>query len=232
MRDLEVSIEQLGAAFASFGRDARSRLWWLLRFIERDLSSRDAADQAALEAMIFTFSARLAGPPESGGVARMGALEARTLSPSAIRGAHRRVGDAQRTVREMLRSFATGDRCSFTLEVVGWERLPDGRVLPRIGGDWWSRFLGAVSMLLIEAGGELRVCANEDCQRLFVRSKRQEYCDARCSQRRRTRRFRAANPERVQELRHQSHARRQRRAPGRQNVKVERRAPRHRKPHS
>jgi hypothetical protein len=224
MRDREVSIEQLGAAFVSFGRDARSRLSWLLGFVERDVSSREAADQAALEAMIFTFAARLAGPPGSREVARMGALEAETLSPSAIRAVHRRVGDAQRTAREVLTSFATGGGCRFTLEVVGWDRLADGRVLPRIGGDWWARFLGAVSMLLVEAGEEVRVCANEDCQRLFVRSKRQEYCDARCSQRRRTQRFRAANPERVRELRHQSHARRQRRAPGRQNVKVERRA--------
>ena len=99
MRDREVSLEQLWAAFTNFGRDAKSRLWWLLRFIERDLTSREAADQAALEAMIFTFSARLAEPPGSGVVGRMGALEGETLNPSAIRGAHRRVGDAQRTVR-------------------------------------------------------------------------------------------------------------------------------------
>src|SRR5262245_5898259 len=232
MRDREVSIEQLGAAFASFGRDARSRFSWLLRFVERDVSSREAADQAALEAMIFTFAARAAGSPRSGEVARMGALDAGTLSASAIRAARLRVGDAQRAAREVLRSFATGGRCHFTLEIVGWDRLPDGRVLPRIGGEWWARFLGAVSMLLVEAGGELRVCANEDCQRLFVRSDRKEYCEGPCLQRRRTRRFRAANPERVRELRHQSHARRQRRAPGRQNVKVERRAPGHRKARS
>src|SRR5262249_61996541 len=51
----------------------------------------------------------------SGNGGRRGAPE-RLLSGPSVR---RRVGDAQRTAREVLTSFATGDGCHFTLEVVG-----------------------------------------------------------------------------------------------------------------
>ena len=227
MRDKDVPIELLAAAGRTFGRDTASRLWWLLSFAERDLSSPRAADQASMETLVFTFAARLAGPVAQAG-ARMGKLDAETLDPGAIREARLKMGDAQRAVRDVLRSLATGAQCRLSFEVVGWERLPDRRLLPVVGGDWRSRFLGAVAMLLVEAGPDLAVCAREGCERLFLRSRRQAYCSAQCSQRQRTQRFRAAHPEEVRENRHQSYARRRRREPGKQKVKVGRLARRSR----
>jgi hypothetical protein len=225
MRDRDMRLEQLLVAFGAFGHDTAARLRFLQRFVEWDLTSQAAAKQAVLEALIFTFAARVAGPSDRAG-AVMAELDAAVRNPSAFRKAISTVIEAQRAVRELLGSLKTGAVCHCSLEIVGWERLSDGRVLPRVGGDWWHRFYGAVCMFLIEAGADLRVCASPACCRLFLRSKRQEYCERRCSQRERTQRFRARRPERVRDLRHQSYERRQRRAPGKRKVKVRRMAPR------
>jgi hypothetical protein len=219
MRGKDVALELLAAAGRTFGRDVGARLRWLLNFAERDIRSPGAADRASMEIFAFTFAARLAGPVAQAG-AGMGMLDPETLSTRAIREARLKAREAQQAARDVLRSLATGVRCRLVFEVVGWERLPDRRLLPVVGGDWRSRFLGAVAMLLVEAGPDLAVCAREGCERLFLRSRRQAYCTARCSQRQRTQRFRAAHPQEVRETRHQSYARRRRREPGKQNVKV------------
>jgi hypothetical protein len=227
VRDQDVPLGEVLAAVAAFGHDAAARLRFLQRFVEWDLNSQDAMKQAVLEVLVFTFAARVAGPAGRAG-SRMAELDAAVGDPKAFREVWSTVVEAQRTVGQLLASFKTGGACRCPLEIVGWERLSDGRVLPLVGGDWWHRFYGAVCMFLVEAGPDLRVCANATCQRLFLRAKRQEYCERRCSQRERTQRFRAKRPGRVSDLRHQSYERRQRRAPGKRNVKVRRLAPRRR----
>jgi hypothetical protein len=151
----------------------------------------------------------------------MARLSEETLDPRSFREAVANVERAQRTVREALAAFASEGRCTLRFQIVGWERLPDGRVVPLVGGDWWSRFYGAVFMLVVELGPDLRVCENPTCRKLFLRSKRQTYCSSPCSQRERTQRFRQKHPQRVSDLRHTSHVRRQQKRLG-PHVKVRR----------
>jgi hypothetical protein len=234
MRDREipaVRIAEVLAEVASFGRDTKARLRWLLNFVEQDLSPPGAAERAALATAIFIFSARVASPNVHAG-AGMSKLDAGMFDTFPLRKTRPGVSDLQRAAREVLRSLATGVECRCQFEIVGWERLPDRRLLPVVGGDWRSRFLGAVAMLLVEAGPDLAVCAMEGCNRLFLRSRRQAYCSARCSQRQRTQRFRAAHPEEVRETRHQAYARHRRREPGKQKVKIGRLASRSRRARS
>ncbi len=206
-------LEGLMVALAQFGLDADARLNWLVGFVDRDLKDREAAEAATHEAMLFVFSARMAkvGPRAP---ARIGGLDDDVRDPRQVREAVASVERAQREVRQALKAFAVDGRCTLPFKVVGWERVPDGRVLPLVGGDWWSRFYGAIFALVSELGRTLGVCANAKCQRLFARSKRQAYCGPRCSQRERTLRFREMHPDRVSDQRHATYVRAQRKRLG------------------
>ena len=193
---MEPGLQELAVAFSRFGADAKARLGWLSDFVERDLTTKEAAVEASFEALVFAFAARMGGVGPRA-PARMEQLSGNALDPRLIRQAPSTVARAQRAVRQALTAFASEGRCALPFKIVGWERLPDGRVLPLVGGDWWSRFYGAVFMLVVELGRDLRVCANPKCRRLFLRSKRQTYCGPRCSQRERTQRFREKDPQRA-----------------------------------
>ncbi len=215
LRDVVVAVSRFGNS------DRKVRLRWLLDFVDRDLGMPEAARDAALQACVFALAGRVTGeggnPP-----ARMDALSSEALDPRQVREAFSSVGRLQREVKEALTAFASDGRCTLPFKIVGLERLPDGRVLPIVGGDWRSRFYGAVFMLAVELGPDLAVCANPKCRKLLLRSRRQGYCTPQCSQRQRTQSFRERHPERVRELRHATHARRQRRRLG-PRVRVERR---------
>jgi hypothetical protein len=219
----EADVLGLWKAFSHFGLDAEARLRWLLRFVEQeDLRIPEAAERATLEAMIFSFSARVA-PVGPHAPVKMGELRDEVLDPQGVRVATQSVERAQRQVREALTAFAVEGKCELPFKVTGWERLKDGRVVPMVGGDWWSRFHGAVFALVNELGARLSACANPKCHRLFLRSKRQAYCGTRCSQRERTQRFRDRHPDRVSDQRHTTYARKQRARLGKR-VKVGRRS--------
>src|SRR5262245_23759505 len=222
MRDREmpaVRIAEVLAEVASFGRDTKARLRWLLNFVEQDLRAPGAAERAALATAIFIFSARVGGLNVHAG-AGMGKLDAGLFDTFPLGKRRPGVSDLQLAAREVLQSLATGVGCRCEFEIVGWERLPDRRLLPVVGGDWRARFLGAVAMLLVEAGRDLAVCAMGGCKRLFLRSRRLACCSARGAPRQRKQRVRAAHPGEVRETRHRAYARRRRREAGKQKVKV------------
>jgi hypothetical protein len=93
-----------------------------------------------------------------------------------------------------------------------------------LGGD---RFKAQVCNILVREGFRVRLCQN--CDRFFVGYKRQTYCTPKCSNIKRTKRYRERHPERIPEQRHKAHVRKQQRLHGRPNVKVGRR-PRRAKP--
>jgi len=217
---MDAAVRDLAVAFAHFGVEKRAQLRWLLDFVDRDLTTKEAAADAAKQATIVSFAARMGGVgPRAAAV--MGRLSGKALDLPLLRAAPAAVERAQRAVRQALAAFAADGRCTLPFKIVGWERLPDGRVLPLVGGEGWSRFYGAVFMLVVELGPDLRVCANPKCRKLFLRSKRQTYCGPRCSQRERTHRFREKNPRRVSEARHATYVRQQRKRLG-SRVKVRR----------
>ena len=214
-------VREIMVGVSRFGSDLKTRVRWLLDFVERDLSTREAARDAALQMLLFALAGRFTGEGARA-PARMDAVSGEALDPQHVREVFSSVERLQREVKEALTAFASDGRCRLPFKIVGLERLPDGRVLPIVGGDWRSRFYGAVLMLAVELGPALGVCANPKCRKLFFRSRRQAYCTPRCSQRQRTQSFRDRNPERVRELRHATHARRQRKRLG-PRVRVERR---------
>jgi hypothetical protein len=110
----------------------------------------------------------------------------------------------------------------------------DGRLVDRPSVDELDltedRFKAQVCSVLISQGHRVRLCQN--CDRFFVGHKRQTYCTAKCSNIKRTKRYRERHPERIPEQRRKAHVRKQQRLHGdkvnvRKNV---RRRPRGAKP--
>jgi hypothetical protein len=70
--------------------------------------------------------------------------------------------------------------------------------------NWHNAFLLRMTDLLVSRGACIRQCAEQDCGRLFVPTKRQAYCSTNCSQKARQQRFRAAHSqEELSEKRHE-----------------------------
>jgi hypothetical protein len=115
MRDREIPdarITEALAEFASFGRDTRARLRWLLNFVEQDLSPPGVAQRAALATAIFVFSARVTSPNIRAG-AGMATLDDEAFATFPGGKTRPGVTDLQRAAREVLRSLATGGKCRF-----------------------------------------------------------------------------------------------------------------------
>jgi len=110
----------------------------------------------------------------------------------------------------------------------------DGRLVDRPSVDELDltedRFKAQVCSVLISQGHRVRLCQN--CDRFFVGHKRQTYCTAKCSNIKRTKRYRERHPERIPEQRRKAHVRKQQRLHGdRVNVRKNvRRRPRGAKP--
>jgi hypothetical protein len=100
----------------------------------------------------------------------------------------------------------------------------DGRLVDRPSVDELDltedRFKAQVCSVLISQGHRVRLCQN--CDRFFVGHKRQTYCTAKCSNIKRTKRYRERHPERIPEQRRKAHVRKQQRRYG-PKVKVARR---------
>jgi hypothetical protein len=71
-----------------------------------------------------------------------------------------------------------------------------------------DRFKVQVCNVLISQGQRVRLCQN--CGKFFVGRKRQAYCTTKCSQIKRTMRYRETHPDRIREQRHEAYARKQR----------------------
>jgi hypothetical protein len=222
MRYTDREIGELLIALSRFGFDASARLRWLDSFVERDLRRPEAAEQAAHEAILFALAERFS-KPKDGVPTKMGGISDEVNDPKSIRDAASSVESAQEKIRAALKAFKSNGQCNLPFKVSGWERLSDGRVLPVVGGDWWSRVYAAVFGLMAELGPRFGICAHPKCCRLFLKSKRQAYHDKRCSQEERTRRWREKHPASVSDQRHKRYEKKQRARFG-QNVKVARRA--------
>ena len=109
----------------------------------------------------------------------------------------------------------------FPVTHIVWQE--DGKVRFVPGGDVESCFRAAIVQTLAEVGPLLRVCANERCERFFVRQGRQTYCKPACSQRVRTELHRKRHAATASAKRRGRYAAKQRRRLG-QKVKVGRKA--------
>jgi hypothetical protein len=58
----------------------------------------------------------------------------------------------------------------------------DGRIRRRYGAMGTNLIWFGIGELVEEFGGLLALCSAQDCGKIFVRERRQQYCSARCSQ--------------------------------------------------
>ena len=89
---------------------------------------------------------------------------------------------------------------------------------------WPDLFWFAFAEYMETFATALRRCT--ECQTLYVKQKRQEYCSKTCSQRVRTRRWKEKDPRHASDSRHRAYVRYKRKQLGLDNVKPQRRGPR------
>jgi len=200
------------------GKSDLSRLRWLLRFAESadDLPRLPPEKFVKLSAQIEAFAER------AGSLARNQGEDLTIDSAASLAG----------IVRDGLRAYANGET-SPDFPGLDFEHLQLSPV-PGSGrspwrGPWRSLFLIAVGEVLGSEGGRFRFCPARagfwPCSRLFVKRKRGTYCSTTCSQRERTRRFRA-DAEAYSRRRHRYYEEQVRRKSKRkERPKIPRRAP-------
>ena len=91
-----------------------------------------------------------------------------------------------------------------------------------VTGPWPTPFWFATATLIQKTGHLLRRCR---CGRVFLRTRRQEYCTTACSQRARSKKFYNANRDELLERRHDQYAKRRRRTQPRAKVARRKRSP-------
>ena len=100
---------------------------------------------------------------------------------------------------------------------------PDDRKIVQTAGpdstDLVNRFKVRVHEALGRFAARVRFCGRRECGAAFIANKRQEFCSPACSQRARTERYRAKDPERVRRRRRAAYDRAKKRKPaGRRRV--------------
>lgn len=208
---------------------------WLLSFHDIDLESLISKEWEALhkDAVEFTlwriYNKGVIAVPDS---------ESKP-DRSALKG-------IQQMLRDALNHFTAGSISMWSvpakinnIQLVGYYDKGDGQqpiglLLPipsshgfvlhvrPLVSDWTSSFWLTVVYLLEAYGTLLRKC--EECSRIFLKTRRQEYCSKQCSQRVRARRWYEAHREKAKEKRRQTYEDEVKRIAGK-NVKVARRSP-------
>jgi hypothetical protein len=89
---------------------------------------------------------------------------------------------------------------------------------------WPDLFWFAFAEYMETFSTDLRRCT--ECQTLYVKQKRQEYCSKTCSQRVRTRRWKEKDPLHASDMRHRAYVRYKRKELSLDNVRPQRRGPR------
>ena len=103
-----------------------------------------------------------------------------------------------------------------------WEKeamsFKDGAISRAYTAQWPYIFWLAVSEILVESGHYLWRCIN--CERLFIKRKRQAYCSPRCSQKVRSDRWYQRNKLKAQQNRREDYTRKKKKETGFSNLRV------------
>lgn len=103
-----------------------------------------------------------------------------------------------------------------------WEKeamsFTDGAMSRVYSARWPHIFWLAVSEILVECGHRLWRCIN--CERLFIKRKRQAYCSSRCSQKVRSERWYRGHMEEAREKQREARKQKQRKETGFLNLRV------------
>lgn len=174
---------------------------WLLTFVQTDLRELSREQSHAIQDQIVVFSR----PPQE-----LSAHEKPSLSDLERPPTRRKIEGAQRELRAALeRLFKPHEKRGRFVLPNSWalRNVQARRVLfrdenGRIHRGYWGRsfrerFLLSAADLLESVGDRIRRCS--ECGRLFHAVKRQGYCSSKCSQRVRTREFRAKHKDGLRE---------------------------------
>lgn len=181
------------ARFAErIGKNPVERLKWILRFAQIDLPAMRPEERVALARDLALFqdlcTVQIPGPFPA--VAFLS--ENQPPMPDATLAAiHAELADGLRAlmsgapwgiseVRQVQVIRASKEGAPRTRFLIAWDT----------GGDIRQAVLSAVGRLITEHGQKVRACP--ECRKVFVATRRQEYCDTRCSQRVRNQRRKEA----------------------------------------
>jgi hypothetical protein len=168
------------------------------------MGKRDTAPEQLLQRVIDDFqSSDREGHPRHQAAAQALLEEGPFTYPenylSRFKAGSVEVFELRRTALRFLRRCAGGraDRLPGALAADGIAFIPktDGeRVIISVHGKPKDVFAQQLTSLTLSVGARnVRVCGVDDCQRLFVKTYRREFCSIRCQQRDYKRRKRAAN---------------------------------------
>ena len=178
--------------YRSMRPDPTNLAFWLLNFVQTDLTTLSPEDWRSLQDELVVFSL----PPNQfspGDRPSVGALE-RPPQRREIEGIQR---ELKRGITRLLKSQPWTIKDVQIRRILLWR---EGKIVRAYWGRTFrERFLVAAANLLEEVGESIKVCP--ECERLFPAVKRQAYCSPRCSQNVRTRKFRARHKETLQERR-------------------------------
>jgi hypothetical protein len=179
-----------GASWNRMARTPIGRLRWVIDFVNReDLNELQAGEWLDLEADLYALVVASGYQPS----AHSGDPRPPDLSHDTIADLHREIRrgihhDLLRGAGWVIAFPRVGTNQLGKLKRQVIRRRKTGLVRTVYEGNVSSLVPMAVADLLTAEGHRLRGC--QECRRVFVRVKRQEFCDSRCSQRVRTRRFR------------------------------------------
>jgi len=212
---------ELKLAQVRVGRSDEHRMRWLLRF-----AALGAENSEDLRYEILTFAV----PPS----ARFVPCEVYATSGELDLG----IGNFLQWLRSGLdtlkEGFLHGHPVDWSVNAPGSHHFTwrNGRLLDKPSIDdgilTEDRFKAQVCSVLTSQGHRIRFCRK--CAKLFLGQRRQAYCDPKCSQITRTKRYRERHPEKIRDQRHEAHVRKQQQHYG-PKVKVARR-PRKAQPRS
>jgi hypothetical protein len=178
--------EGLVSAATRVRQNSRSKLNWLLRFIDRhpsEYAKLSAAKAATVATEITVFPGFRNYPLQGASTGGTPSLSGEEIAAIASE------------LQDGINRFARG--LFWQIPFSGLERFsrnisrgPKGKgVVSLYLGDDRTRFFMAVGDLLMAEGHRLRACQWTDCGKLFVARKRQAYCSKLHSQNDRTERF-------------------------------------------
>lgn len=186
---LDAWSQRLHRAGDRVGRAGQDRLRWLLTTVQRDLFALPDGewDEVQDDLHAVCIAPGVQTPAHS--------ASATDAAPPRL--ANDEVRVLLQNIKDGIRRFLTGPGWVFSVArikclVTRRKRGGDPMV---IEGDLKTRVLWATADLLRSHGTRIKICL--ECKRLFLPIRRQAYCAKRCSQRVRTRRFRAAQRQRA-----------------------------------
>ncbi len=201
LREYQEAVTRIAGRKGELGSDVYAP--WLLDFEARTVECRSLKGQRATqtEALVFAYG---------GTIAEFDRVIHKPMPPL------HQVREGQEWLRALFQGLQTGREVG--INHTEWKAIlqqVNGRLLA------WSdplllRWPDAFKVRVFEAlrdpkvKARFRFCLNEPCARPFWATKRQAYCSDKCSQTKRTRRYRTGDPDRFRAKRREAYGRRKR----------------------